>query len=212
MAAAGCRPISSAWRKRRQVDEPQTLQIYASGCSGNVTAGKYNAGAVGNRPVLAERIYVAMKEAWKHAKKQPLEKIGFRSVPLKLEARSGKGFSEAELMDRLKNDPRPFGQCLAALGLSWRKRVEAGEPIDLPVLDFGPAYSRLCPRSLMSNFNYWPRNCGPMRLSWSRATASAARGIFRSSAPGKKTTRTCTIGAGSTPVQRRACKMLWREH
>lgn len=132
-------------RKRRQSDEPKTLQIYASGCSGNVTAGKYNDGAVGNRPVLAERMYAAMKEAWKQTKKQPLKGIGFRSVPLKLEARTGKGFSEGELMERLKNDPRPFGQCLAALGLSWRKRVEAGEPIDLPVVDFGPALLAIMP-------------------------------------------------------------------
>jgi hypothetical protein len=90
-------------------------------------------------------MYVAMKEAWKQTKKQPLVKIGFRSVSLKLEARSGKGFSEAELMDRLKNDPRPFGQCLAALGLSWRKRVEARKPIDLPVIDFGPALFAIMP-------------------------------------------------------------------
>jgi hypothetical protein len=41
----------------------------------------------------------------------------------------------------LKDDPKPFGQCLAALGLSWRRRVGAGEPIDVCALDFGgPAY------------------------------------------------------------------------
>ena len=31
-------------RKRRQADDPKVFQIYASGCSGNVTAGKYNDG------------------------------------------------------------------------------------------------------------------------------------------------------------------------
>jgi hypothetical protein len=48
-------------------------------------------------------------------------------------------------MKRLTTDPKPFGQCLAALGLSWRKRVEAGRPIDLPVLDLGGAVIALLP-------------------------------------------------------------------
>ncbi len=132
-------------RKRGQSDMPDVLQIYASGCSGNVTAGKYNDGAPENRPVLADRLYVAMKEAWKQTKKHAIKDVGFRSVPLKLEARSNAGFSEKELLDRLKNDPRPFGQCFAALGLSWRKHVESGQAIDLPVIDFGPAVFALLP-------------------------------------------------------------------
>src|SRR5262245_61671821 len=132
-------------RKRRQTELPDALQIYASGCSGNVTAGKYNDGAPENRPVLADRIHAAMKEAWKQTKKHPLNEIGFQSVALKLEARGGKGFSENDLMERLKNDTRPFGQCLEALGLSWHKRVESGKAIDLPVIDFGPAVFALLP-------------------------------------------------------------------
>lgn len=132
-------------RKRRQADDPKVFQIYASGCSGNVTAGKYNDGAPENRPVLADRIYAAMKLAWADTKKHPLQEIRFRSVPLKLEARGGVGFTEEDLTKRLKDDPRPFGQCLAALGLSWRARVEAGKPIDLPVIDFGPALFALLP-------------------------------------------------------------------
>ncbi len=66
-------------------------------------------------------------------------------MPLKLEARAGAGFTEEDLTKRLKDDGRPFGQCLAALGLSWRGRVEAGRPIDLPVIDFGPVLFALLP-------------------------------------------------------------------
>src|SRR5262249_13367876 len=132
-------------RKRRQVDTPGTFQMYISGCSGNVTAGKYNDGDPGNRPVLAERMYQAMAAAWKDTKRVPVPEVAFRSVPLKLEARSSAGFSEEELTKRLTTDPKPFGQCLAALGLSWKKRVDAGTPIDLPVLDFGNAVIALLP-------------------------------------------------------------------
>lgn len=124
-------------RKRRQADTPKLFQMYASGASGNVTAGKYNDGAAANRAVLADRMHTAMAAAWKGTVRTPIKEVAFRSAQLTLEARSSAGFSEPELTRRLKDDPKPFGQCLAALGLSWRKRVQAGKPIDLAVLDFG---------------------------------------------------------------------------
>ena len=132
-------------RKLRQADEPKTLQIYVSGCSGNVTAGKYNDGAVENRPELGKRLYAAMKEAWKNTKKQAITQVTFKTVPMKLAARSEKSFSEEELKKKLTENAKPFGQCLAALGLSWRKRVAAGQPIDVCALDFGSAAFLLMP-------------------------------------------------------------------
>ena len=139
-------------RRRRQADTPGAAQLYASGCSGNVTAGTYNDGSPDNRPVLADRLYKAMAAAWKGTKTVPVTSAEFRSVPLSLGARSSKGFSSDELTARLKSDPKPFGQCLAALGLSWRNRVEAGKPIDVPVLDFGGAVLTLLPAEAYVEF------------------------------------------------------------
>lgn len=128
-------------RKLRQADEPRIHQVYVSGCSGNVTAGKYNDGAAENRIELAKRLHDAMRETWKNTTTQPIDECIFKSVPLRLPVRSGTGFTEADLTRRLREDPKPFGQCLAALGLSWRKRVESGEPMDVCAIDFGgPAY------------------------------------------------------------------------
>jgi hypothetical protein len=153
-------------RRARQAKTPgKPLQLYVSGCSGNVTAGKYNDGSPDNRPVLAARIESAMAAAWEATKKVPLERIEFRSTALKLEARGGKGFSSDELMDRLKNDKRPFGQCLAALGLSWRRRVEAGKPIDVPVIDFGPAQILLLPAEAYVEFQLFAQTVRPKILT-----------------------------------------------
>jgi hypothetical protein len=132
-------------RKRRQADDPKVFQVYTSGCSGNVTAGKYNDGAPENRPVLAERMYQGMVAAWKATERHALKQLGFRTVPLRLEPRDGPGFTVEDLTKRLTSDPKPFGQCLAALGLSWRKRADAGHKIDVPVLDFGVAQLVLMP-------------------------------------------------------------------
>jgi hypothetical protein len=137
-------------RKRRQADDPRVLQIYASGCSGNVTAGKYNDGDVKNRPILADRLYQAMKEAWEATKREPLKKVDFASATLHLEPRTSAGFSIEELTKKLHAEPRPtdklgFQQCLAALGLSWRRRLDMGLPIDVPRVDFGHAQLLLLP-------------------------------------------------------------------
>jgi hypothetical protein len=148
-------------RKRRQADDPQVFQIYTSGCSGNVTAGKYNDGSPANRPVLAERIYRAMAEAWKNTRRQPIQKADYRVVPLRLEPRGGPGFTVEDLTERLNTDKRPFGQCLAALGLSWRKRADAGHAIDLPVLDFGGAQLALLPAESYVEFQLLAQKMRP---------------------------------------------------
>jgi hypothetical protein len=40
---------------------------------------------------------------------------------------------------------RPFDQCLAAMGLSWRRRLAGHQPVDLPMLDLGDALIVLLP-------------------------------------------------------------------
>jgi hypothetical protein len=132
-------------RRRRQADEPGVLQIYASGCSGNVTAGKYNDGDPANRALLAERLYRAMAAAWKSTERHPLRQARFRSVPLELEPRNTPGYTTDDLMKRLSPDTAARDQCMAAMGLSWRNRVEAGRPLDVPAVDFGPAQLILLP-------------------------------------------------------------------
>jgi hypothetical protein len=148
-------------RKLRQADTRGTAQLYASGCSGNVTAGKYNDGDPDNRAVLADRIHAAMKAAWNATKKTAVKDVSFRSVPLALEARTSEGFSEEALTKRLKDDPKPFGQCLAALGLSWKKRCDAGKPIDVPVLDFGGACIALLPAESYVEFQLAAQQARP---------------------------------------------------
>lgn len=132
-------------RKRRQAEMAQVVQIYASGCSGNVTAGKYNDGAAATRPILAERIHQGMVQAWANTQRHPLGRLHFRNHKLRLEPRDSPGFRLPDLHKRLAEDARPFGQCLAALGLSWRKRADAGATIDVPALDLGQAQLVLLP-------------------------------------------------------------------
>jgi len=132
-------------RRKRSEESPGVAQIYVSGCSGNVTAGKYNDGSRANRPVLAERLRSAMAEAWAATERRPVGSREFRVASLILAPRESAGFGEAELRAALVPSSKPFAQCLAAMGLSWRRRVAAGRPIEVPCLDLGGAALLLLP-------------------------------------------------------------------
>ena len=60
-------------RRQRQADLPAMKQIYVSGCSGNVTAGKYNNGDRENRLLLASRLHAAMSAAWDATVRHPVD-------------------------------------------------------------------------------------------------------------------------------------------
>ena len=149
-------------RQARQKTMPGCLQIYVSGCSGNVTAGKYNDGSPANRKTLASRLESAMIEAFETTRRVPLKKSQFRSVKLRLEPRMSAGFSRLELTDRLRHDPKPFHQCLAAMGLSWLRREEdPNHTIDVPCLDFGSAAILLLPGESYVEFQLYAQSARP---------------------------------------------------
>jgi hypothetical protein len=87
----------------------------------------------------------AMAAAWAQTERHPLESASFRVVPLWFEPRIGAGHEQSDLEARIANDAEPFDQCLAAMALSWRHRTETRRPIDLPVLELGPALIALLP-------------------------------------------------------------------
>ncbi len=132
-------------RRMRQKEMPGVKQIYVSGCSGNIVAGKYNTGAPENRAALANRLHAAMTNAWRDMRRHPVSRFDFRVTPLRLEPRTGPGFSVTELEAQLTPETKPFQQCLAAMGLSWRRRLAAGRNVQIPAVDFGAAQLLLLP-------------------------------------------------------------------
>jgi hypothetical protein len=125
-------------RSRRQADNPAVFQIYLTGCAGDTTAGKYNKGAPENRPVLADRLDRAMVEAWQATRRKPLKQVEFRVADLRLPARSTGKFTIEAMQATLANTNATRWQRIeAALGLSWRQRVDRGQGIYVPCLDLG---------------------------------------------------------------------------
>ena len=125
-------------RARRQNDDPHVFQIYFTGCAGDTTAGKYHDHSPQIRAVLADRLYAGMVAAWKATRRSPLDRVAFRLAEMRLPARSTGAFT-IEAMQRTLANPKAtrWQRISAALGLSWRQRVDAGEAVDVPCLDLG---------------------------------------------------------------------------
>jgi hypothetical protein len=132
-------------RRRLQKEMPGIAHLYATGCAGNVVAGKYNDGSPRSRLELADRLYQAMSQAWKTTHLFPLDTITFRSIPVSLAPRESKGFTPDDLRAKLTPESKPFDQCLAAMGLAWRHRLDQGHRVQVPCIDFGKAAFLLLP-------------------------------------------------------------------
>ncbi len=151
-------------RRRRQQDLPGVEQIYLTGCAGNLTAGKYNTGATTNRAALAQRLYQGMVDAWTATRRVPLTQADFRVERVRLEPRDGPGFTVADLEREIVTNAVPFQQCLAAMGLSWRQRADAGHRVAIPCLDFGTAQWLLLPGESYIEFQLAAQRMRPDRF------------------------------------------------
>ena len=150
-------------RRKRQADEPAVFQIYASGCSGNVTAGKYNDGNQANRQPLADRLYQGMVDAWSATERQALsaDAVVFRNAKLRLEPRVTDGYSIEDLTRRINEKTGARDQCMAALGLSWHAHADDPEHrIDVPAIDFGEAALLLLPGEMYVEYQLYANEIG----------------------------------------------------
>ena len=149
-------------RRRRQLETPGTKQIYVSGCSGDVTAGKYNSGSPEMRAVLADRLYEAMKRAEENTSRTPLGSIDFRSEAFQLPYHEGEKFQRKSLQRALRDADAPVEERIsAAMGLSSLDRVERGQPIDLPCLELGPARIVLLPGEAFVGYQLMAQSLRP---------------------------------------------------
>ncbi|MGE0605972.1 MAG: hypothetical protein AB7O62_02520 [Pirellulales bacterium] len=149
-------------REQREQDDPQVPQIYVSGCSGDVTAGKYNDGQTANRGRLAERMYQGMLAAWKATEKRPLRQIEFRSTAVLLPHREGPGLSAQDQERDLSDPAAPFARkATAAMLLSSLQRNAQGHAFEVPSIDLGGAQIVLLPAEAFVGYQHMAQRLRP---------------------------------------------------
>lgn len=148
-------------RDRMQKVWPGVFQIYVSGCAGNVTAGKWNAGGPDSLDMLAGRLFSAMQQSWGETKKHPLESLKFNLARMPLGARNTIAHTEAILRNRLATATSPFDRSESAMGLAWYERVKGGHQVQVPCVDFGPVQILLLPAEAYIEFQLFAQQCRP---------------------------------------------------
>ena len=151
-------------RQRRQRDDLKTLQIYASGCSGDVTAGKYNDGTPQAREQLTQKIYNAMVTARAHTKRIAAGEIQFRSTHLDIPYTSNPALQKDRLQSELADKKLPAEKrVLAAMGLASINRIAKNQPIDFPCLDLGVTKLILFPGESFVGYQFIAQEYSPAK-------------------------------------------------
>jgi len=111
-------------------------QIYFTGASGNITAGKYNDGSPENRYILANRIETAMSEAWEATEKSSVtnEDLNWKNIEIQLPV--GKHLIKSDFISQLENKQEDsIKRFVAAKQLAWLRRTEEGHQINVSALN-----------------------------------------------------------------------------
>ena len=130
----------------RQLTVPEALHIHFTGAGGNIGAGKYNDGSHKNRMILAGRLADGMERAWKNSTKIPLSagavswKTESVALPVSDEMiRLTESQIQTTDMQSITN---------IASRMSWAKRAQAGNTIDIACLSVGKARVLFMPGEL----------------------------------------------------------------
>ena len=125
-------------RKRRQADEPDSVHLYFTGCSGNIAAGKYNDGTPASRARLTQRIYDGIVGSEKRLVRERVERFEWRTadwlpVPNPL-------LSAERLTAQIENRSNPVaGRSRPAFMLAFLRRCASRLPVPLSALRIGSA-------------------------------------------------------------------------
>jgi hypothetical protein len=116
----------------------ETLHVHFNGAGGNIGAGKWNDGSPPYRQILADRLAAGMEKAWDSMRRSPVDADdlgwGVEAVALPL----GKHVVVEELEKRLA-DPETKDRAEVAKTLTWARRCNAGDTIDIQCLRIGTA-------------------------------------------------------------------------
>ncbi len=124
--------------RERLEQEEGVPQIYFTGCSGDVTAGKYNDGSPRARRDLTDRLAAGMRAAVAASRPVALGPIEWRVTPLSLPPRLDDPYTLSAAREQLANVKESPTQRIVkgAMLVAWIDRQET--PIELSSLSIGP--------------------------------------------------------------------------
>ena len=140
------------------------FQIYFNGCGGDVTAGKYNDGSPKARNELAARLLAGMEASIAATRREPVDRLGWRTARLKLVPRTEPGYRRADSRAMMLNAGAAPSQRIyaGAMRIAFLDRID--EPIEMGALDIGPARILNLPGESMIEFQLYAQRLLPEAL------------------------------------------------
>jgi hypothetical protein len=134
------------------------FQLYFTGCSGDVTVGKYNDGSVAAREDLARRLQAGMEAAIAATRLESAGRLAWRTSPLRLPARADAVM--AAYRAQVESPAQASGTELyrAAIAVAYAARTQ---PLELSALDIGRVRILHLPGEPMLEFQRYAQRLRP---------------------------------------------------
>ncbi len=151
--------------RARLEQETGVPQIYFTGCSGNVTMGKYNNGSPECRAELAQRLYDGMARATKAIKREPAGEMAWKVVRVRFPYSTAAADAAEPLQQTLLDPARSVGERVrAAWALGYAERVRSRRPFELSCLSLGPVRTVHLPGEPFVEYQLWAQRVAADRF------------------------------------------------
>lgn len=134
----GANPDFPGIARSMREEVTNTFHVHFNGAGGNIGAGKWNDGSPPYRQILADRLAAGMEKAWDSMQRTAasVDDLGWTVEPVALPL--GAHVVPEELEERLA-DPDTKDRPEVAKTLTWARRCQAGDTIDIQCLRLGTA-------------------------------------------------------------------------
>ena len=152
------------WARQTMEKNEGVFQLYFTGCSGDVTVGKYNDGSDVAREALGQRMLAAMQSSTRQVHWQEIDHLNSRAVELCLPQSKKPDYSRDELLKRIAEpNGTPNSRIyLGAMRLSFLDRID--RPLIVRSLQLGDAIILSLPGEPMLEFQKFAQKLRPDRF------------------------------------------------
>lgn len=147
-------------RKRRQAADPGCTQIYFTGCSGDVAAGKYNDGSDEARAGLIDRMHAGMLASEASLRPEPIQRVVWRTETVAGDVNPAMVDGAFTNLVAGRANSRAF-RIRPAMQLAWVERVRRGDPLLISALRINDAVAVHLPSEMFIQYQLNAQKLAP---------------------------------------------------